>query len=143
MTKVAPAGFVQVPEEVNVWTLAPPPLVASVPPVRDSPEPTEISSTAPVPAVVRPSRREAAIVRPEVVTGPPAASVPPVVGSVSVLSLAVPGTSRVTEPPPEEFSLTGMSYTTVHVLPEGTVTTAPLATEIGPNVPAFWPAGME
>ena len=143
MTKVAPAGFVQVPEEVNSCTLALPPLVASVPPDRVRPAPTVISSTAPVPAVVRPNRRDVFCVRPEVVTGPPAASVPPVVGSVSVLSLAVPGTSRVTEPPPEEFSLTGMSYTTVHVLPEGTVTTAPEATVIGPNVPAFWPAGME
>lgn len=125
------------PEDVNVCTLAEPPLVASVPPVRDRPDPTLISSTAPVPAVVRPSRRDVAIVRPEVVTGPPAASVPPLVGSVSVLSLAVAGTSRVTEPPPEELSLTGMSYTTVQVEPEGTVTVAPLATVIGPNVPAF------
>ena len=106
---------------------------------------TVVTALVPLPSSTLFAARDVAPV-PPLATGsvpPVVTSVPPVVGSVSVLSLAVAGTSRVTEPPPEELSLTGMSYTTVHVLPEGTVTTAPEATVIGPNVPAFWPAGME
>jgi hypothetical protein len=108
MTKVAPAGFVQVPEAVNSCTLAEPPAVASDPPDRVSPAPTVISSTAPVPAVVRPSRRDVFCVRPEVVMDPAPAREPPVTGSVSVVSVAVAGTSRVTLPPAEELSFTGI-----------------------------------
>src|ERR1051326_7650487 len=47
-----------------------PPVAAREPPDSDSPEPTEISSMAPVPAVVRPSILDVDCVRFEVVTGP-------------------------------------------------------------------------
>ena len=51
----------------TVWSGA---LFESVPAVSDSPVPTVISSTAPVLAVVRPSKRAVAIVKPLVVIAP-------------------------------------------------------------------------
>jgi hypothetical protein len=39
-------------------------------------------------------------------------------------------------------SIIFVNYTTVHTLPAGIVTTAPLATVTGPNVPAFLETGM-
>ena len=55
---------------LTVVTVPPPPVAVKVPADKDNPEPTVISSTAPVLAVVRPSSRAVVIVRPEPVTAP-------------------------------------------------------------------------
>jgi hypothetical protein len=39
-------------------------------------------------------------------------------------------------------SIIFVNYTTVHTLPAGIVTTAPLATVIGPKLPAFCATGI-
>lgn len=72
---LAPLATAELPT-VNV--LAPPPVALKTPPLRDSPAPTLISSTAPVLAVLRPRMRAVVIVRPLVVIAPCAINVPDV-----------------------------------------------------------------
>ena len=73
-------------------------------------------------------------------------AVPVALGNVTVVSVAAAAAERVTDPPPVPLIDTGIlqspHQTMFHALPEETVTTIPLATVTGPNVPAFLPTGI-